>query len=184
MEDILKKQQAFYESGNTFDTRSRRAMLQILANTVKDVAGSDPDTAGILEGIADIRKNLYKWSGTGKLRMLLSLFAKPKGGPVPRGNVLIDASRADGSLGAILSPLVQALAAGNTAVVIIPDSPAGETVSKIIDDTFTDDFVAVAPADQADALKNLPFNFIHSCADGLTLTGHDGFLAFSEQANY
>jgi len=180
MEDIVLKQRAFFESGNTLDTRSRRAMLQILANTVKEIAGEDSDTSGILESIADIRNHLYKWSGTGKLRMLLSLFAQPKGGPVPLGNVLIDASQAGGSLGAILSPLVQALAAGNTAVVIVPDSPAGKVAANIIDDTFTDDFVAVADAADADGLKALPFDFIHSCTEGISLSGQDGFLAFSK----
>ena len=40
--DIIEKQRAFFEAGNTLDTRSRRAIVQILANTVKDVCGDSP----------------------------------------------------------------------------------------------------------------------------------------------
>ena len=181
IQDILEKQQAFYVSGNTLDTRSLRAMLQILANTIKETAAEDPDTTGILADIADIRKHLYKWSGTGRLRLLMSLFARPSGkGPIPRGNVLIDAGSAR-SLKEILQPLVSALSAGNTAVVLLPDSPAGETVGKIVEDTFTEDFVATVPSGSEDALlqDNLDFSLVYSCGSGLPALGHEGFLAFS-----
>ena len=60
IEEILDRQRAFYESGNTLDTRSRRAMLQILGNTVKERAGSDPGASVILDAIALVRKHLYK----------------------------------------------------------------------------------------------------------------------------
>lgn len=176
--EILDKQKAFFEAGNTWDTRSRRAMLQILANTVKEVAGSDPDVPAVLEEISEVRKHLYKWSGTGRLRLLLSIFARPKDGPVPRGNVLIDTASA-GSLSGIVLPLVSTLAAGNTAVVIVPDSPAGETVGKIVDETFTDDFVAVTGADEADALKEQAFDFVYSTGDPVPCKGREGFMAFS-----
>ena len=62
MEDLILKQKAFFESGNTLDTRSRRAILQILANTIKEVASDDSDTAGILADIADIRKQVAELS--------------------------------------------------------------------------------------------------------------------------
>ena len=181
IQDILEKQQAFYVAGNTLDTRSRRAMLQILANTIKDAAADDPDTPGILAGIADIRKHLYKWSGTGRLRLLLSLFARPSGkGPIPLGNVLINAGTAR-SLKEILQPLVCALSAGDTAVVLLPDSPAGDTVRKIVDDTFTEDFVATVPSGTEDGagLDGNGFSFVYTCGSGLPAFGHEGFLAFS-----
>ena len=180
--DLLEKQRAFYESGNTLDTRSRRAMLQILANTVKERAGADNGADVILDAISDVRKHLYKWSGTGRLRLLMSLFATPrKDGPIPYGCTLIDASGAGDSLPAILLPLVSALAAGNTSVILVPDSPAGNTASLIIDDTFTDDFVATVPADDESAasLRDADFSFIYDCAGPLPSTGHEGFLAFS-----
>ena len=182
IEETLDKQRAFYESGNTLDTRSRRAMLQILANTVKERAGDDPGASVILDAIGLVRKHLYKWSGTGRLRLLMSLFATPgKDGPIPCGCSLIDASGAGNSLPAILLPLVSALAAGNTAVVIVPDSPAGNAASLIIDDTFTDDFVAAVPACDvpAEGLDGLDFSLVHVCRSGVPCTGHEGFLAFS-----
>ena len=182
IEELLDKQRAFYESGNTLDTRSRRAMLQILANTVEEKAGDDPGTPAILDDIADVRKHLYKWTGTGRIRLLMSLFAPPgKDGPIPFGCSLIDASGAGDSLPAILLPLVSALAAGNTAVLMVPDSPAGNAASQIIDDTFTDDFVAAVPAGDvpAEGLDSLDFSLIHVCGSGTPCTGLEGFLAFS-----
>ena len=194
MEALVQKQKAFFESGNTLDTRSRRAILQILANTVKDVCGDDTTTtAALLAQVKDFRDHLYKWTGTGRLRLLLSLFANPGGsGRVPQGTVLIDGGAAEDA-GAILAPLVSALAAGNTAVVLVPDSPVGETVSRIVDETFTDDFVATAPAASApavldktaqdggaEAADKAGFNFVYRCGDSLPCLGYDGFLTFSK----
>ena len=192
--EILGKQKAFFEAGNTWDTRSRRAMLQILANTVKEVCGSgDPSTVSVLAQVKDFRDHLYRWTGTGRLRMLLSLFAKPGGsGPVPHGTVLIDGGAAEDA-GAILAPLVSALAAGNTAIVLVPDSPAGEAVCRIVDETFTDDFVATVPAAAApaaldetaqdggaEAAEKAGFDFVYRCGSGLPCRGRDGFLTFSK----
>ena len=182
--EIIDKQRAFYESGNTLDTRSRRAMLQILANTVREVCGDSPETAAVLDQVRDIRKNLYKWTGTGRLRMLMSLFARPgKEGPFPHGVVLIDGGAAGDSVRALLAPLVSALAAGNTAVVLVPDSPAGESVRRIVDETFTDDFVATMPAadESAPALRDGAFSFLYDCSGSLPCTGIEGLLTFSER---
>ncbi|MBO6045673.1 MAG: hypothetical protein J6P69_07490 [Bacteroidales bacterium] len=177
MEDLILKQKAFFESGNTLDTRSRRAIVQILANTVKDVCGSDPLTDRFNSTAQYIRKNLYKWTGTGRLRMLLSLFAKPAtDGPVPLGTVLIDASGTDTPEPA-LTALAYALAAGNTAVVLIPDTAAGETVRRIVDETFTDDFVAAVPAGTADASSA---DFVYKCGSSLPHLGREGFQTFSK----
>lgn len=177
MEDLILKQKAFFESGNTLDTRSRRAIVQILANTVKDVCGSDPFTDRFNSLAQYIRKNLYKWTGTGRLRMLLSLFAKPAAdGPVPLGTVLIDASGTDTPEPA-LTALAYALAAGNTAVVMIPDTPAGEKVHHIIDETFTEDFVATVPTGTSDVSSA---DFVYKCGSSLSLSGREGFQAFSK----
>ena len=184
-EGLLDRQRAFYESGNTLDTRSRRAMLQILANTVKELAGDDPGSAVIADSIADVRKRLYKWTGTGRLRMLLSLFAAPgKGGPIPYGCALIDASGAGDSLRDVILPLVSAIAAGNTSVLIVPDTPAGAMASRIIDETFTDDFVAAVPVGDVspEELDSLDFSLVHVCGSGMPCSGYDGFLAFSTPA--
>ena len=176
--DILEKQKAFFEAGNTWDTRSRRAMLQILANTIKEVAGGDPDVPAVLKEIDEVRKHLYKWSGTGRLRLLLSLFARPKDGPIPKGNILIDTSSAD-SLGGVLQPLVSVLAAGNTAVIVVPDSPAGETVRRIVDETFTEDFVAVAGTEDAAALREQAFDLVYAPGSSIPFIGQEGFMSFS-----
>ena len=180
--ELLDRQRSFYESGNTLDTRSRRGMLQILANSVKETAGDDPDTGDILTAIAEVRKHLYKWSGTGRLRLLLSLFAHPaKDGPIPYGCALVDASGVGDSLSGIILPLVSALAAGNTAVVLVPDSPAGERATRIIDETFTDDFVAAVKAEEglAEELQEADFSLVHVCGSGMPCRGREGFLAFS-----
>jgi len=183
--ELIDRQRAFYESGNTLDTRSRRAMLQILANTVREVCGEGSDTAAVLDQVKDVRKNLYKWTGTGRLRLLMSLFARPsEDGPVPHGVVLVDGGAAGDSAGAILAPLVSALAAGNTAVVLLPDTPAGETVRRIVDETFTDDFVATVPAsgEDAAALRDGAFSFVYDCAGALPCLGLEGFRTFSEMS--
>lgn len=175
--DIFEKQKAFFEAGNTLDTRSRRAIMQILANTVKDVCGSGPVADSFNSLAQDIRKHLYKWTGTGRLRMLLSLFARPSDdGPFPYGTVLIDASGTDTPEPA-LNALAFALAAGNTAVVMVPDSPVGETISKIVDETFTDDFVATVPAGTVDTY---PADLIYTCVSSLPLLGLKGFQTFSK----
>lgn len=175
--DIIEKQRAFFEAGNTLDTRSRRAIMQILANTVKDVCGDGPAANGFNSLAQDIRKHLYRWTGTGKLRMLLSLFARPStDGPVPYGTVLIDASGMEAPEPA-LNALAYALAAGNTAVVMVPDSPDGEIIRKIVDETFTDDFVATVPPGDTDAY---PADLVYTCGSSLPRLGYEGFLAFSK----
>lgn len=175
--NIIEKQRAFFEAGNTLDTRSRRAIVQILANTVKDVCGDSATANGFNSLAQDIRKHLYKWTGTGRLRMLLSLFARPStDGPVPYGTVLIDASGTDTPETA-LNALAYALAAGNTAVVMVPDSPAGEIIRKIVDDTFTDDFVATVLSGDADTYTA---DFVYTCGSSLPCLGYEGFLAFSK----
>ncbi len=175
--DIIEKQKAFFEAGNTLDTRSRRAIIQILANTVKDVCGDGPAANSFNSLAQDIRKHLYKWTGTGKLRMLLSLFARPStDGPVPYGTVLIDSSGTETPEPA-LNALAYALAAGNTAVVMVPDSPAGETVRRIVDETFTDDFVATVPAGTADGY---PADFVYTCGSSLPRLGYEGLMTFSK----
>jgi hypothetical protein len=186
MQDLLQKQQAFYVSGNTLDTRSRRAVLQILANTVKEVCGNDATFSAVNAQVQDFRKHLYKWSGTGKLRLLLSLFARPaQDGPIPYGTVLIDGRSATDAV-ALLSPLVAALASGNTAVVLTPGSSVGETVRSIIDDTFTDDYVAAPLPDPTDPVEEIPldsFSFVYDCAAPLPTLGREGFLTFSTLAS-
>lgn len=182
MEDIILKQKAFFDAGNTWDTRSRRAMLQILSNTVKEVCGSDSAAAAFDAVAQDLRRNLYKWTGTGRLRLLMSLFAKPSGdGPVPYGVILIDAKDAS-SLESILSALAYCLAAGNTAVVLLPASDLGETVRKIVDETFTDDYVATVIHDGSPVTSELDpqaFDFAYACTSPMP-SGISGFLSFSK----
>jgi hypothetical protein len=116
----------------------------------------------------------------------MSLFARPsEDGPMPHGVVLIDGGEAGNSVRSLMAPLVSALAAGNTAVVLLPDTPAGETVRRIVDETFTDDFVATVPAsgEDAAALRDGAFSFVYDCSGGHPSTGPDGFLVFSEMSS-
>ena len=185
MEGLIAKQKAFFDAGNTWDTRSRRAMLQILSNTVKEVCGSDSVAAAFDAVVQDIRRHLYKWTGTGRLRLLMSLFAKPSGdGPVPYGVTLVDAS-AETSLESVLTVLAYCLAAGNTAVILLPDSPVGEQVRKIVDETFTDDYVATASGASIDEPTSdlSVFDLTFDCKSAPLPSGREGLMAFSRMAS-
>ena len=69
--------------------------------------------------------------------------------------------------------------AGNTAVIVVPDSPAGETVRRIVDETFTEDFVAVAGTEDAAALREQAFDLVYAPGSSIPFIGQEGFMSFS-----
>lgn len=162
IEEILLKQRAFFKAGYTLDVKGRRAVLQILANTIKEMEGEILDAlkkdlgksktesymceVGLaLSQIRDTKKHLKKWAHIKCVPTPLAQFpSRSRIMPEPYGNVLIMAPWNYPFL-LCISPLISALAAGNTAV-IKPSAYAPATsavVKKVIDETFTEDYVAV-----------------------------------------
>lgn len=162
IEDILLKQRAFFKAGNTLYVNGRRAALQILANTIKEMEGeilealrtdlgkSETESymceVGLaLSEIRFTRKKLRRWARPKCAATPLAQFpSRSRIIPEPYGNVLIMAPWNYPFL-LCISPLISALAAGNTAV-IKPSAYAPATsavIKKIIDETFTEDYVAV-----------------------------------------
>lgn len=162
VEDILLKQRAFFKNGCTLDVNGRRAMLQILANTIKEMEGeilealkkdlgkSDTESymceIGLaLSQIRDTRSHLRRWARIRHVPTPAAQFpSRSRIIPEPYGNVLIMAPWNYPFL-LCMSPLISALAAGNTAI-IKPSAYAPATsavIKKVIDETFTEDYVAV-----------------------------------------
>ena len=167
IEDILLKQRAFFRAGYTLNVAGRRAALQILANTIKEMEGEILDAlkedlgksateaymceVGLaLSEIRDVRKRLRGWARPKRACTPLAQFpSKSRIISEPYGNVLIMAPWNYPFLLSI-SPLISALAAGNT-VVLKPSSQAKATqavIKRIIDETFTEDYVAVIEGDR------------------------------------
>lgn len=162
IEDILLKQRAFFKAGYTLDVKRRKAALQILANTIREMEGEilealkkdlgkcDTESymceVGLaLSQIRDTKKHLDRWARNKCVPTPLAQFpSRSRIMPEPYGNVLI-MSPWNYPFLLCISPLVSALAAGNTAI-IKPSAYAPATsaaVKKIIDETFTEDYVAV-----------------------------------------
>ncbi|MDO5442470.1 MAG: aldehyde dehydrogenase [Bacteroidia bacterium] len=162
VEDILRKQRAFFKAGYTLDVKGRRAVLQILANTIqemegeilealkKDLGKSETESymceIGLaLSQIRDTKKHLKRWARTKRVPTPLAQFpSHSRIMPEPYGNVLI-MSPWNYPFLLCISPLISALAAGNTAI-IKPSAYAPATsavIKKIIEETFTEDYVAV-----------------------------------------
>lgn len=162
VEDILLKQRAFFKAGHSLNVNSRRAALQILANTIKELEPEILDAlrsdlgksatesymceVGLaLSEIRDMRRNMRRWARTRCAVTPLAQFpSRSRIMPEPYGNVLIMAPWNYPFL-LCISPLISALAAGNTAI-IKPSAYAPATsavIKKVIEETFTEDYVAV-----------------------------------------
>lgn len=178
IEDILTRQKAFFRAGYTLNVSGRRAALQILANTIKDMEGeilaalkedlgkSEAEAymceVGLaLSEIKYARKHLRHWARPRKACTPLAQFASSSRIiSEPYGNVLIMAPWNYPFL-LCIAPLVSALAAGNTAIVK-PSSQAKATqavVKKVIDETFTEDYVAVLDGDRESCKDLLDHKF-------------------------
>lgn len=160
--EILTKQRTFFKEGNSMNWRTRRAALKILYSTIKDM---EPEIIAALKqdlgksesegymcevgmALSELRfaqQHLRCWARRRRAATPLAQFpARSFIIPEPYGNVLIMAPWNYPFL-LCISPLVAALAAGNTAV-IKPSAYAPATsaiVRKVIEETFTEDWVAV-----------------------------------------
>lgn len=159
---ILESQKEYFHGGNTLDIDFRKFALRKLKNEIKkneinifnalkeDLNKSEfesfaTEIAMVYEEIKDAIKNIDKWSKRKKVKTPISQFkAISYIYKEPYGNVLIIAPW-NYPFQLVMSPLVGAIAAGNT-VVIKPSELAPATakvIEKIISNIFKKEYVAV-----------------------------------------
>ena len=172
---ILLAQKKYFRSGATLPIEFRTEMLKKLYDAVKengdaiaealriDLGKSEYEsfmceTGMLLSEITYMIKNTAKFAAKKKAKTPLAQFpAKSYTKAVPRGNVLI-MSPWNYPVLLTLSPLTDAIAAGNTAIIkpsaYAPASSA--LVEKIITETFPEEYIAVITGgrqENADLLK-------------------------------
>ena len=162
IDQILKSQKEFFRSGATFSVGFRIYMLKKLYNVIKDKEedieralmadlGKSPNESfmceigQVLSEITYMLKHIQKYTGKQKVPTPITQFpGKSYKQAIPYGNVLI-MSPWNYPVLLTLSPLVNAIAAGNTAV-IKPSAYApasADIVAEIIAETFPSRYVAV-----------------------------------------
>lgn len=161
VQDIIKKQRAFFKSGRTRDVEFRIAalnkLLKILTVHEKDIIEAlhrdlrkpqleafSTEIAYVLEDIRYVIKKIRKWSRPQKLGSPIVLMpAKSRIYSEPFGNTLIIAPW-NYPFQLAVSPLIGALAAGNTAIVKPSElTPYTESLlARLIGEAFPQDYVA------------------------------------------
>ena len=160
--DIIDRQREFFLTGKTLDVSFRKSMLEKLYEGIRkheceiadalyrDLGKSRPEGYMCETGLSlsEIRftiRHIRKWSRTRKVPTPLAQFpASSRIIPEPYGNVLV-MSPWNYPFLLCISPLVSAIAAGNT-VIIKPSaySPATSSViRKLIEETFPPELVTV-----------------------------------------
>ncbi len=159
---LVKKQQEFFLSGKTLPVNFRISMLRKLRECIKkyqpqihaalkeDLGKSEfeafmCESGLVLNEISYMLSHVRKFSANKRVKTPLAQFAaKSYKKSSPRGNVLI-MSPWNYPFLLTLDPLVDAIAAGNTAIVKPSAySPATSSIiKKIIDECFTDEYVSV-----------------------------------------
>ena len=152
IQQIIEKQRKFFESGKTLPVAFRKENLkklyavikqnesEIMAAVKKDLGKSAMESfmcevGLVLEEISFMLKHVSKYAKKQVVKTPLAQFAsKSYKNPSPRGVVLI-MSPWNYPFMLTLSPLVDAIAAGNT--VIIKPSAYSANTSKIIEEIFT-----------------------------------------------
>ena len=181
IDDLLLRQRNFFKSGKTFDLEFRKANLKKLYDAVcrfepeinqalkADLGKSSfesymCETGMLLTEITYMRKHLKKFARPKTVRTPLAQFpSRSFRQPMPYGNVLI-MSPWNYPLLLTLEPLVDAIAAGNTAVLkpsaYAPN--AADVIKKIVDSCFAPECVAVVTGGRAEnaALLGKKFDFI------------------------
>ena len=181
IEKILESQRAYFNSGATLDVNFRINMLKKLKATVEkyekeinntlktDLGKSETEafmceTGMVLSELSYMIANTKKFAAARKVPTPLAQFAaKSYVKPTPYGNTLI-MSPWNYPLLLTLDPLVDAIAAGNTAI-IKPSaySPAtSELVEKMISECFPPEYVAVVTGGRKEnaELLNSKFDFV------------------------
>lgn len=162
IQEIVKKQKAFYRSGATLDLKFRREMLQKMSSGLKkwehallealwkDLHKSAEEAymteIGLVYGeLDDAIKHLGRWAR--RRRVCSPVTVMPSKSYIvrePLGNTLIVAPW-NYPVQLLLSPLVGAIAAGCTAV--LKPSPyvptVSDTLQKLIEDCFPEEYIAL-----------------------------------------
>lgn len=159
---LLEKQQRYYVQGKTIDLEFRSEQLKKLYQSIKkheeeindalkldlgksSFEGYMCEVGLVLSEISYMRKNLKKYSKKQKVHTPLAQFASSSyKQAVPYGNVLI-ISPWNYPFLLTLEPLVDAIAAGNTAIVKPSAySPyTGAVMEKILKECFEESYVAI-----------------------------------------
>ncbi len=159
---LLEKQRRFYKSGATLPVKFRIEQLEKLYFSVKknereicealrlDLGKASTESymceiGTLLSEITYLRGRVKKFAKIKRVKTPFSQFpSKSFTVPTPYGNTLI-MSPWNYPILLTLEPLADAIAAGNTAIVKPSAySPASSNIiSKIIDDTFAEEYVAV-----------------------------------------
>ena len=162
IQEIVKKQKAFYRSGATLDLKFRREMLQKMSSGLKkwehalqealwkDLHKSAEEAymteIGLVYGeIDDAIKHLGRWARRRRVCSPVTVMSsKSYIVREPLGNTLIVAPW-NYPVQLLLSPLVGAIAAGCTAV--LKPSPyvptVSDTLQKLIEDCFPEEYIAL-----------------------------------------
>lgn len=189
---IVSQQRAFFNSGTTLPLSYRRNALKKLATTVKkyetEIAAALKEDLGkssfesymcetglVLSEISYMLKHLSKFARKQRVKTPLSQFHSCSfKQPSPRGVTLI-MSPWNYPFMLTIDPLVDALAAGNTAVVKPSAySPAvGTVISKIITECFTPEYVALVTGGRAENTCLLRAKFDHIFFTGSQTVGKE-----------
>ena len=160
--EILERQRRFFNEGHTLDIRHRKRLLKLLRSSIidhkdeilaalkEDLGKSETEAymceyGLVLSEISHTISHMVRW---GRKRRVCTPLANFHSSSYilrePYGNVLI-MSPWNYPFLLCISPLICALAAGNTAV-IKPSAYAPATsaaIKRLVEDTFTEDYVAV-----------------------------------------
>ena len=160
--DIIRMQREFFRSGKTLEPGFRLGYLKKLRKAILDAtaeiaaalaadlgkSGTEAymtETGMVLSELSSAIGNIRRWSRPRKVRTPLAQFpAKSRIIPEPYGNVLI-MSPWNYPFLLCISPLVSAVAAGNTAIVKPSAySPATSAViRKLVENVFPEEYVTV-----------------------------------------
>lgn len=185
IEILVEKQRSFFKSGKTLDIKYRIKYLKGLYNAIKkhenelydalyyDLGKSKREAfmceiGLVLSEISYMLKHIKKWAAPQKRRTAISQFpAKCFTICHPYGTVLI-MSPWNYPFFLCLEPLVEAIAAGNTAIIKTSEYSINTNlvVSKIIEDVFSKEYVSVV---FGGLVENQAL--IHSCFDYIFFTG-------------
>lgn len=181
LEAVMEKHRAFFEKGGTRSVALRILYLRKLAKVLKqreqdifaalkaDLGKSDfeaylTELGVVLGEIRYITGHLFKWTKPRRVRTALThLGSVGRVIPEPYGTVLIIAPW-NYPLQLALSPLIGAVAAGNTAV--LKPSELAPSVSRVLksvlEDVFPEDYVSVVEGgpEVSAGLLELPFDYI------------------------
>jgi len=181
IKELYDKQKCFFNDGNTLDVKNRIDVLRKLRASVVNneqniydalrIDLGKPQTESLLSEFSGLIGELdmaifktKKWAAKKRVGTPLMLFpAVSYKQAQPYGQVLI-ISPWNYPLDLALSPLVSAIAAGNTAIIKPSEysSTTANLIETIINEVFDEEYVSVVKGgiDESKALLELPFDYI------------------------